>query len=142
MSLGRVVEPLKHIAVKRRDHCAAKRKRRNRETWLFIQRAAGERHYRHLAEARFSKSAMKDVYKRQAEFRYWLLGLLGSGNLSSHFSSEVVSLLLDTFANDEEVEGSAGGSLALQQLADGDLVVLHEGLDVYKRQVEPLPASP
>ena len=68
VSLGRVVEPLQHIAVKGRDHRAAKCKRRNRETRLFIQRTARERHNRHLAETRFCQSAMeqRNVVSRAA----------------------------------------------------------------------------
>src|SRR3990167_7125510 len=55
-------------------------------------------------------------------------GSLGSSHLGSHLGSEVVHLLLDAFAHDEEREALDRGASGLEHLLDGLLVVLHESL--------------
>src|SRR3954467_492377 len=57
-----------------------------------------------------------------------LSGLLGGGDLGSHFGGEVVGLLLDAFAHHVQGETLHGGVGGLEHLFDRLLVVLHERL--------------
>src|SRR5574343_197358 len=64
-------------------------------------------------------------------FNKLLLGSSGCG-LSGNFGSEVVNLLLNTFANHEQGEASDRGALFLQQLFDSLLAI--SSLDEYLTQ--------